>query len=110
MAKKGKFNLTQFLISLVFIILSVESVLTAAQLLLGGDINGVVGSALAIFMFLVGLLGILRVNIKVTRVFAVIVCVLAGASAIMAALAFEIKGAVFPLIEALLAWIYFDIS
>ena len=110
MAKKSKFNLTQFLISLVFLILSVEAVWNAVLLLFGGNINGVVGSALGIFMFLVGLLGILRVNVTVCRVLAVFVCVLAGSNAIMAALNLNFQGIAIPLAEAILAWLYFDIK
>lgn len=108
MAKRGKFDLTQFLISLVFIALGLDSVIFALEALLRLDTAAIVASALGIFMFLVGILGVLRVNIKVCRVFAIIVCVLAGANFVMAAL--NLNFATISLVEALLAWVYFDIT
>lgn len=102
----GKKNITKILISIIFIAFGVSSVITAIKAMLGLDFAVVLGCALGILMFVTGICGLFGVKIKVCRVLGVIVCIL---SAIKFALA--LAGSTFDvqaMVQALLAWIYFD--
>ena len=103
-SSKGK--LTRILISVVFIALGLDSAIRAFELLLELDIGGILASALGIFTFITGVIGLLKIKITVCKVFAVIVGVLAAANFINALLALSF--ATNMLVLALLAWVYFD--
>ena len=107
MAKKGS-KLTRTLISLVFIAFGLDSVIRAIASLLDFDIAGVLSCALGILMFVMGVIGLCKVGIKVCRAFAVIVCILSAASFIMGLLSFSFYTPM--LVQALLAWVYFDLT
>ena len=99
-------NVTKILVSVIFIALGVDSVVRAFQILLDLDLAGILSCTLGLLMFVMGIFGILRNQIKVCRVLAVIVCILSTANFIVA-----LAGGAFQtqmLISALLAWIYFD--
>ena len=102
----GKKNVTRILISIIFIAYGVSSVVTAIMAMLGLDLAVVLGCALGILMFTTGICGLFGVQIKICRIFGVIVCIL---SALNFALAladgrFDVQS----MVQALLAWIYFD--
>lgn len=102
----GKRNVTRILISIIFIAYGVSSVITAIRAMFGLDLALVLGCALGILMFATGICGLFGVKIKVCRVLGVIVCIL---SALKVAVA--LAGGAFAvdcLVQALLAWIYFD--
>ena len=105
MAKKTA-NLTKILISLVFIAFGIDSVIRALELLLSFDIVGVLSCALGVIMFITGILGLCRVKIQVCRVLAIIVCILSAATFITGLLALSFQTQM--LVQALLAWVYFD--
>ncbi len=102
----GRSNVTRVLISIIFIVLGISSVFDAFEALLELDLGGVLGSALGVLMFVTGLFGLLKTKLKVCRVLGVFICVL---SAVIFALGLS-KGIfdVNTLIQALLAWIYYD--
>lgn len=64
------------------------------------------GCALGLLMFTMGIFGFVRSKIKVCRVLGVIVCILSAINfaAVLAGGAFDVQS----LVTALLAWIYFD--
>lgn len=102
----SKRNVTRILISIIFIAYGVSSVIQALHALLDLDLGGVLACALGIIMFITGIFGLFRAHIKICRVLGVIICVL---SALEFALA--LAGGAFlvdSLVQALLAWIYFD--
>ncbi|MBO5415016.1 MAG: hypothetical protein J6A83_00110 [Clostridia bacterium] len=102
----SKNKVTRVLISIIFIAISVGAVIGAIQELLTLDIQGVVSYALMILMFVTGIIGLFDSKIKVCRVLGVIICVLSGFNFIVA-----LAGGRFDtmsLVQALLAWIYFD--
>lgn len=99
-------NATRVIISIIFIAYGVDGFIRALQELLALDLLGVLSCALGILMFITGIFGILKTQIKVCRVLGVIICIL---SALNFALA--LAGGAFAtqmLVQALLAWIYFD--
>lgn len=103
---KGKAQLTRILISLVFIAFGIDSVIRALELLLDLDIAGILSSATGLLMFTTGIMGIFKVKINVCRVLAIIVCVLSAANFITGLLALSFQTQM--LVQALLAWVYFD--
>ena len=105
MAKKNA-KLTRVLISLVFIAYGLDSVIRALGLLLELDIAGMISCALGLIMFITGIVGLCKVKIEVCRVLAVIVCVLSAANFITGLLALSFQTQM--LVQALLAWVYFD--
>lgn len=105
MAKKNA-NLTKILISLVFIAFGIDSVIRALELLLSLDIGGVISCALGVLMFITGIVGLCKVKIEVCRVLAVIVCILSAANFITGLLSLSFQTQM--LVQALLAWVYFD--
>ena len=105
-----KIKITRILISIIFVIYGIQALVPAVRELahfeIGAALLTVIGSAVALLMLLTGLFGLFGASIKVVRVLAVIVCVLSAAKLVLA-----IAGGSFPLellIQALLAWIYFD--
>ncbi len=105
MSKKAA-NLTKILISLVFIAYGLDSVIRALELLLDLDIMGIMSCALGVLMFITGIAGLFKAKITVCRALAVIVCVLSAANFIVGitSLSFQTQ----MLVQALLAWVYFD--
>ncbi len=104
MAKRK--NVTRVLISIIFIALGVDSVVRAFESLLALDLPGILGCAVGILMFVMGIFGLFQSQIKVCRVLGVIVCILSAVNFVVA-----LAGGAFQttmLIQALLAWIYFD--
>lgn len=102
----GKKNVTRALISIIFIAYGVSSVITAVVAMIGLDLSVVLGCALGILMFTTGICGLFGVKIKICRILGVLVCLL---SVIKFALA--LAGGTFDvqsMVQALLAWIYFD--
>ena len=104
MAKKK--NLTRPLISLVFIAYGIDSVVRAFGFLLDFEIGGVLSCALGLLMFIMGVVGLCKVRANVCKVLAVIVCILSAASFIMGLLSLSFGTQM--LVQALLAWVYFD--
>ncbi len=102
----GKKNITRILISVIFIVYGVSSVFDAFSALLKLDLLGVLGCALGLLMFAMGIFGFIKSQITVCRVLGVIVCILSAISfaAALAGGAFDVQS----LVTALLAWIYFD--
>ncbi len=102
----SKRNVTRILISIIFIAYGVSSVIQALHALLELDLGGVLACALGVVMFITGVLGLFRTQIKICRVLGVVICVL---SALKFALALAGGGfLVDALVQALLAWLYFD--
>lgn len=105
MSKKTA-NLTKILISLVFIAYGIDSVIRALELLLDFDILGIMSCALGVLMFITGIVGLCKVKKEVCRVLAVIVCVLSAATFITGVMSLSFQTQM--LVQALLAWVYFD--
>lgn len=102
----SKRNITRVLISIIFIAYGVSSVLLALKAVLALELAAVLGCALGILMFVTGILGLFRTQIKTCRVLGIIICVLAALK-----FAMGLAGGAFQvdlLVQALLAWIYFD--
>ncbi len=102
----SKNKVTRVLISIIFIAISVGAVINALQELLALDLAGVLAYALMIVMFITGIFGLFNSKIKVCRILGVIICVLSALNFAMA-----LAGGAFDtmsLVQALLAWIYFD--
>lgn len=102
----GKRNVTRILISIIFIAYGVSSAVTAVMAALGLDFAVILGCALGILMFVTGICGLFGVKIKVCRVLGVIVCILSALNfaVALAGGAFDVQS----MVQALLAWIYFD--
>ncbi len=104
MAKKK--DVTKIIISIIFIAYGISSAVYAIKALLDLDLVGIVGCALGLLMFITGIFGLFTNKVKVCRVLGVFVCIL---SVIDFALA--LAGGAFvvnSLVQALLAWLYFD--
>ena len=102
----GKKNVTRALISIIFIAYGVSAVIMAIEAMIGLDLITVVGCALGILMFTTGICGLFGAHIKVCLIFGLIICIL---SALNFALALaDGRFVVDSLVQALLAWIYFD--
>lgn len=102
----SKRNVTKVLVSIIFIAFGVDSVVRAIESLLALDLAGVLGCTVGLLMFVLGIFGILKNKIKVCRVLSVFVCLLSAANFVLA-----LAGGAFAtqmLVQALLAWIYFD--
>ncbi len=102
----SKKNITRVIISIIFIAYGVSSVFTALDALLDLDMAGILSCTLGLLMFVTGLFGIVRTNIKVCRVCGVIICVLSALEFAMALVGGSFV--VNSLVQALLAWLYFD--
>ena len=114
-----KKQITRILISIIFIVYGAQALVPIIRELAHFDISGalmmIIGSAVAILMLLTGIFGLSGASIKVVRVLAVIVCVLCAAKFVLTLLSANIllalTGGSLPielLVQALLAWIYFD--
>ena len=101
-----KKNATRVILSIIFIAYGLSSVFTAFDALLDLNIGGILSCTLGLLMFITGIFGLIKTQIKVCRVLGVIICIL---SALEFALAL-VGGAfvVQSLVTALLAWLYFD--
>ena len=108
MSKKSK--LTRNLISLIFIAYGIDSVvrvlLELADLDLGSAVAVAIASVVGVLMFVLGLMGLFKAKIETCRIIAVIVCILSAAAFLMGLLALSFQTQM--LVQALLAWIYFD--
>ncbi len=99
-------NATRVIISIIFVAYGVDGFIRAVKELLTLDLLGVVSCALGVLMFITGIFGIFKNYIKVCRALGVIICVLSAFNFFMA-----LAGGAFAtqmLVQALLAWIYFD--
>ena len=103
---KAANTLTRILISLVFIAYGLDSVIRTLELLLAFDIGGILSCAVGVLMFVTGLLGIFKARGIVCKVFAIIICILSAANFINALLVPTF--ATQMLVQALLAWVFFD--
>ena len=103
---KNKANLTKILISLVFIAYGIDSFIRALEYLLNLEIVGILSCAVGVLMFITGVMGLFKVKIQACRIMAVIVCVLSAATFITGLLSLSFQTQL--LVQALLAWIYFD--
>ena len=108
MSKKSK--LTRNLISLIFIAYGIDSVvrvlLELADLDLGSAVAVAIASGVGVLMFVLGLMGLFKAKIETCRIIAVIVCILSAAAFLMGLLGLSFQTQM--LVQALLAWIYFD--
>ena len=108
MSKKSK--LTRNLISLIFIAYGIDSVvrvlLELADLDLGSGVAVAIASVVGVLMFVLGLMGLFKAKIETCRIIAVIVCILSAAAFLMGLLGLSFQTQM--LVQALLAWIYFD--
>ena len=99
-------NATKIIISIIFIAYGVDGFIRAFQELLTFDILGVVSCALGVLMFITGILGLLKGQIKICRALGVVICILSAFNFVLA-----LAGGSFAtqmLVQALLSWIYFD--
>ncbi len=103
---KNKANLTRILISIVFIAYGIDSVIRALESLLDFDIAGILACAVGVLMFITGIMGLFKIKIQACRIMAVIVCVLSAANFITGLLGLSFQTQM--LVQALLAWVYFD--
>ncbi len=104
MARKK--DVTKIIISIIFIAYGISSVFTAFEALLDFNIGGIVGCALGLLMFVTGIFGLFTSQVKVCRVLGVFVCILA-----VLEFGIALAGGAFvvdALVQALLAWLYFD--
>ncbi|MBE6556667.1 MAG: hypothetical protein E7664_02850 [Ruminococcaceae bacterium] len=106
MSKNSK-DLTRILISLIFLAYGIDGFIAALQSLADFNIAGVLACALGVLMFITGILGLCRKN-KVCRILGVIICVLSAAQFVMGLLGLSFGTQL--LVQALLAWIYFDVN
>ena len=102
----GKKNVTRALISIIFIAYGVSSVVTAVVAMMGLDLAVVLGCSLGILMFTTGICGLFGVQIKICRIFGVLICLLSVVDFALALMGGSF--AVQSMVQALLAWIYFD--
>ena len=102
----GRKNVTRALISIIFIAYGVSSVVTAIMAMLDFELAVVLGCALGILMFVTGICGLFGVQIKICRILGVLVCVLSVVNFALALVggSFDVQS----MVQALLAWIYFD--
>ena len=103
---KNTANLTRVLISLVFIAYGIDSFIRALEFLMDLEIGGILSCAVGVLMFITGIMGLFKVKKEACRVMAVIVCVLSAANFITALLGLTFQTQM--LVQALLAWVYFD--
>ena len=108
-------NVTRVIISIAFIALGLGFAIDAVVNIFDADFEAVLGinSVLGILMFVLGIMGVSKASPKACKVLAVVVCLLAIASFVLAVFTFEPKvilnGVTTTFVWALLAWIYFDI-
>ena len=110
--KASKKKITRVLISIIFIAYGLNAlwpiISKLANFEIGSAIATVVASAAAILMLLTGLFGLFGASIKVVRALAVAVCVLCSANFVLAVASLSLPLPIELLVQALLAWIYFD--
>ena len=102
----GKKNVTRALISIIFIAYGVSSVIAAVAAMVGLDLAMLLGCALVVLMFTTGICGLFGVQIKICRLLGVFVCLLSVVNFALALAggSFDVQS----MVQALLAWIYFD--
>ncbi len=110
--KKSSNNLTRVLISIIFIALGTSSVISAVQGLVTLNLNIGIATALGILMFVTGIISFCK-KMVACRVLGVIICIL---SVIMFVLSLpsatlgSLQAPALYLTQALLAWLFFDLS
>lgn len=110
--KSSANNLTRVLISIIFIALGTSSVISVLQDLITLNLNIGIAGALGILMFITGILSFCK-KMVACRVLGVIICIL---SIIMLVLSLpsatlgSLQGPALYLTQALLAWLFFDLS
>ena len=110
--KASKNNLTRVLISIIFIALGTSSVITAVQGLVTLNLNIGIAAALGILMFVTGIISFCG-KMVACRVLGVIVCLLSVAMFVLSlpsATLGSLQGPALYLTQALLAWLFFDLS
>ncbi len=104
MAKKK--DVTKIIISIIFIAYGISSVFVAFDALLAFNLAGIVACTAGLLMFVTGVFGLFANKVKVCRVLGVFVCILSVLD-----FALALSGGAFvvqSLVQALLAWLYFD--
>ena len=110
--KKSSNNLTRSLISIIFIALGTSSVISAVQGLVTLNLNIGIATALGILMFVTGVVSFCK-KMVACRVLGVIVCLLSVAMFVLSlpsATLGSLQGPALYLTQALLAWLFFDLS
>lgn len=110
--KKSSNNLTRVLISIIFIALGTSSVITALQGLVSLNLNIGIAAALGILMFVTGIISFCG-KMVACRVLGVIICILSTAMFVLSLPSATLGSLQTPalyLTQALLAWLFFDLS
>lgn len=110
--KKSSNNLTRVLISIIFIALGTSSVISAVQGLVSFDLNIGIATLLGILMFITGIVSFCG-KMVACRVLGVIICILSTAMFVLSlpsATLGALQAPALYLTQALLAWLFFDLS
>lgn len=110
--KTAKNNLTRILISIIFIALGTSSVISALAGLVTFNLNIGIATLLGILMFVTGIISFCG-QIVACRVCGVIICILSTAMFIMSlpsCTLSQLQAPALYLSQALLAWLFFDLS
>ncbi len=110
--KSSKNNLTRILISIIFIALGTSSVISALQGLVTLSLSIGIATVLGILMFVTGIISFCG-KMVACRVLGVIICILSTAMFIMSLPSCTLSQLQVPamyLCQALLAWLFFDLS
>lgn len=110
--KSTQSTLTRVLISIIFIALGTSSVISALQGLVTLNLSIGIATVLGILMFITGIISFCG-KMKACRVLGVLICVLSIAMLVMSlpsATLGSLQGPALYLTQALLAWLFFDLS
>ena len=110
--KKSSNDLTRVLISIIFIALGTSSVISAVQGLVSLDLNIGIATALGILMFITGIISFCG-KMVACRVLGVIICILSVIMFVLSLPSATLSALQAPalyLTQALLAWLFFDLS
>lgn len=107
MAKKSN-SLGRIIVSLIFILLGASSVVTVIKSILSLELGAILGCVVGVITFITGILGLLKLNVKLCRILAVIVFIVAAVNFVMAIAAGSILviATWFQLAIAILAWYF----
>ena len=110
--KKSSNNLTRILISIIFIALGTSSVIAALEGLVTLNLNIGIAAALGILMFVTGIISFCG-KMVACRVLGVVICLLSTVMFVLSlpsASLSTLQGPALYLTQALLAWLFFDLS
>ena len=110
--QKSSRNLTRILISIIFIALGTSSVISVLQDLVTLNLNIGIAAALGILMFITGIVSLCG-KMVACRILGVIICLLSAAMFILSlpsATLGTLQAPALYLTQALLAWLFFDLS